>query len=281
MRVSNRLHARYIYQRRDRIVPYLLRTLQLPMHGLGIPVTRNDRRLEALRDRHQGQRAFVIGMGPSLRISDLDRLKGEVTFGCNKVYLAFDESDWRPTYYSIADLLVAENSRDTISKLNLRKIFGRGVRRYFRGTPGIVYVRARLNPVRQGQPQPAFSENLLVGAYGGATVVYMQLQLAFHMGIREIYLVGMDFKYTTSEPTGELTKHGEVILMHEGEMNYFHPDYRKPGEKWSFPQIDEMHKAFSCAKEAFERAGGFIANASRQTALDVFPIVDFDELVPS
>ena len=251
------------------------------MHALEIPVTGNDRRLAALRDRHKGQRAFVIGMGPSLRIGDLDKLKGEVTFGCNKVYLAFDESDWRPTYYSIVDLLVAANNRDTISKLNLRKIFGRGVRPYFRGTPGIVYVRARRNPVREGESLSAFSDNLLLGAYGGATVIYMQLQLAFHMGIREVYLVGIDFKYATPEPTGELTKHGEVILMHEGEINYFHPNYRKPGEKWSFPKLDEMHKAFSRAKEAFERAGGFIANASRETALDVFPLVDFDELVPS
>jgi len=254
--------------------------MQIPAHALGMPVTANDRRLAALKDRHKSQRAFVIGMGPSLRTSDLDRLKGEVTFGCNKVYLAFDETDWRPTYYSIVDILVAENNRDTISKLDLCKIFGRDVRPYFRDTGGIIYVRGRRSPIRQGVPQTEFSKNLLLGAYGGATVIYMQLQLAFHMGIREIYLMGIDFKYTTPEPTGELTKLGEVVLKHEGEMNYFHPDYRQPGEKWSFPMLDDMYEAFSCAKGAFEGEGGFIGNASRQTALDVFPLVDFERLVP-
>ena len=280
MRVTNRLHPRYIYQRRARIIPFLLRAVQIPAHALGVAVTSNDRRLLALKDRHKGERAFVIGMGPSLRIDDLDRLNGEVTFGCNKVYLAFDETDWRPTYYSIIDILVAENNRDTVSKLNLRKIFSREVRPYFRDTGGIIYVRGRRNPVLQGAPQPQFSQNLLLGAYGGATVIHLQLQIAFHMGIREIYLIGIDFKYTTPEPTGELTKHGEVVLIHEGEMNYFHPDYRKPGEKWSFPELDEMYKAFSSARAALESEGGFIGNASRATELDVFPRVDFDELVP-
>jgi hypothetical protein len=251
------------------------------MHALEIPVTANDRRLAALKDVHKGQRAFIIGTGPSLRISDLHRLQKELTFACNKIYLAFNETDWRPTYYSVIDMVLAEHNRKTISELELCKIFRHDLQPYFRGTPGIVYVRARRNPTKQGEPQPAFSENLLVGAYGGATVVYVQLQLAFHMGIREIYLIGLDFSFSVPESTGEVTKHGEIVLRGSPKINHFHPAYREPGERWTFPRLDLQYEAFECAKEAFERAGGFIANASRETALDVFPLVDFDELVPS
>jgi len=106
------------------------------------------------------------------------------------------------------------------------------------------------------------------------------LQLAFYMGVREIYLVGLDFSFSVPEPTGETTEYGEVILEGSREINHFHTDYRKPGEKWSLPRLDRQYRAFLRANEAFEKAGGFIANASRHTALDVFPRVDFDDLLP-
>jgi hypothetical protein len=287
MKASNLLNPLYVYERRDRIVPYLRQHIsQLPqqihqaVNALDIPVTANDRRLAALKDLHRGQRAFIIGTGPSLRVSDLDRLKGEVTFACNKIYLAFDETDWRPTYYSVYDVLVAKNYCDTISKLELHKIFGSCVRPFFLDTSGITYVNELPLSLRNGEPQIEFSKNVLLGAYGGWTVIYMQMQLAFYMGIREIYLIGVDFSFTIPESTGEMTERGEVILKHAGEVNHFHPDYRKPGEKWTLPRLDYQYKAFLCAKEAFELEGGFIANASHMTALDVFPLVDFDRIVP-
>jgi hypothetical protein len=234
----------------------------------------------ALKDLHKGERAFIVGTGPSLRISDLDRLKGELTFACNKIYLAFGETEWRPTYYSVVDMVLAEHNRDAIGQLDLCMILGRDVRPFLRGTAGVTYVRGRRNPLRDGEPDPGFSDNLLLGAYGGATVIYFQLQLAYYMGIREIYLIGLDFSFSVPEPKGETTRYGEVVLESSGEANHFHADYRKPGEKWTYPRLDHQYRAFLRAKEALESAGGFIANASRQTALDVFPRVGFDDLLP-
>jgi len=39
------------------------------------------RRLTALKDIHKGERIVIIGNGPSLRQTDLSRLKNEFTFG--------------------------------------------------------------------------------------------------------------------------------------------------------------------------------------------------------
>ena len=97
-----------------------IRLLKRPYRWLknyNTPERGNVRKLRALRDRHRGQRGVVIGNGPSLRVEDLDRLGGEVTFASNKIFLAFPETSWRPTYYSVSDILVARNNLEEINNL--------------------------------------------------------------------------------------------------------------------------------------------------------------------
>ena len=279
------LNPAYVYRRRDRIIPLLraqandaVRSVQCYLAIRGLPLTINDRRLAALKGRHKGQRCFIIAMGPSLEIADLDNLKGEITFACNKVYLAFDQTDWRPTYYTVLDALIAENNQAIIEKLDILKIFPTIVKSYFQNRQDIIWLRGLQPPIKNRHYDFQFSTNVLKGVYGGWTVIYTQLQLAFYMGIREVYLVGLDFSFEVPEPTGEVCIHGQV-LEHKGEINHFHPDYRKPGEKWTMPRLDLQYEAFSCARKIFESHGGSIYNASRKTALDVFPLVSFHDIV--
>ena len=46
------------------------------------------------------------------------------------------------------------------------------------------------------------------------------------------------------------------------------------------PKLDLQYKAFLEAKRTVESLGGEILNASRKTKLDVFPVVDFENIVP-
>ena len=62
------------------------------------------------------------------------------------------------------------------------------------------------------------------------------------------------------------------------EINHFHKDYRKIGEKWNRPNLDLQLKAFTKAKEYCDTYGIKIYNASRKTKLDIFNTVDFDQL---
>jgi len=243
-----------------------------------VPLTKNGINIKALKNKHEGQRCFIVGSGPSLKVDDLYKLKDEVTFACNKIYLAFGDTSWRPTYYTVYDLLVAQNNHQEICSLELKKIFRSRLKSLFPNEEDIIYIGDLRNPGKANDPQFRFSKNMLQGLYGGWSVIYFQMQLAYYMGIRELYIIGVDFNFTIPKPTGEKTVHGEEILVHAGEVNHFHPDYRKPGEKWSIPRLDFQYKAFQCAKEAFESEGGFIANASRKTALDVFPLVNFENI---
>jgi hypothetical protein len=237
------------------------------------PEAANTRKLRALGGRYRGRRGVVIGNGPSLKMEDLDRLRGEITFASNKIFLAFDHVAWRPTFYSCSDILVAKNNREAINGLGLVKIFGDSVASEFPERTDIVWLREFPTPDQR------FSTDCSQCVNGGFSVVYFQLQLAFHLGIREVYLIGVDFNFDVPKPSSETCIHGAVIVS-EGERNHFHKDYRVPGETWTMPRLDKQLEAFICAKETFERHGGRVYNASRFTKLEVFPRVPFDEVFP-
>ena len=285
MKIWNLFSPVYLFENRSLIMPGLvakskryLSNIHRLLRAQGISVTANDRRVAALKGRHQGRRCFIIGGGPSLKIEDLDRLSGELTFACNKIYLAFDETEWRPTYYSVLDVLVAENNKDVIRKLDLCKIFHEDVKPFFPEAEDTIWLKRIPEPFVGDDRVGSFSTNAFEGVYGGWTVIFPQIQLAFYMGIREIYLIGVDFSFDVPPPTGRECAHGE-ILEHQGELNHFHPEYRKLGETWTMPQLDLQYKAYLAAKKEIEINGGRIMNASRKTALDVFPLVDFDSIV--
>ena len=61
--------------------------------------------LRRFKNSHLGERCFIVGNGPSLKIEDLEKLyvNGEITFAFNMIYKIFDQTLWRPTYYGISD----------------------------------------------------------------------------------------------------------------------------------------------------------------------------------
>ena len=84
-------------------------------------LTGNERRLAALKDRHRGERCFILGNGPSLNDCDLTRLAGETTFGVNGIFLKTAEMGFVPTYYVVEDILVARIGRNRSTRSAARR----------------------------------------------------------------------------------------------------------------------------------------------------------------
>ncbi|NKX74016.1 glycosyltransferase [Rhodobacteraceae bacterium R_SAG3] len=229
----------------------------------------------SLRNRYKGQRCFVLGNGPSLTISDLELLKDEVTFAANKIYLCFDETDWRPSFYSVEDLLVAQNCRAEILAVDrTTKIFADHMLPYLPRQANHHYARW-LPPRDNRSPFREFSTDLTKGICWGSTITYSMLQMAVHMGFEEIYILGLDHSYV--EPK---TKDGGALVS-EGEVNHFHPDYRKPGERWHYPVLDRLEHSYQFAKDYCDAIGVRIYNASRSSKLEIFPRADLDDVLGS
>lgn len=235
--------------------------------------------LTLLRDRHAGARAVIVGNGPSLRISDLNKLHDCVSFGSNKIYLAFDQTNWRPTYYSVEDHLVMLNNRAEIeAQSGSVKLFLSNLRAHGYHAADTIFAPV-IPPHSYDDPLadpdfPAFSTDLTRGIGWGSSVVYSQIQMALYVGCREIVLIGVDHRYELPP-----TKVGHSYRA-AGERNHFHPEYRAPGELWHRPNLDVLEHSFARAREGCEAVGARIFNASRDTALTVFERADFDQLFP-
>lgn len=228
---------------------------------------------DSLRNIHQGKRGFVIGNGPSLKLPDLDRIKDEVTIASNRVYLAFDQVQWRPTYFTIADPQVWRKYGP-----ELHEFFEQvHIPSCLKPWPGITIKKRQWYPLppvpMPFDGKPCFSNNFADGAHGGCTVTFDNLQLAVHLGMNPIYLIGCDHYYEGESGTG-----AEGSVYSKGEQNHFISGYRKVGEKAGAAPIPKMTNAYVHAREYGKANGIQIFNATRGGHLEVFPRVDFDSL---
>jgi hypothetical protein len=122
--------------------------------------------------------------------------------------------------------------------------------------------------------------DFISGVHPGVSVTIFMLKLALWMGVSTVYLMGIDFSFVVPESGVTDDKvFGNNIIISSGEANHFHPDYRKPGEKWTLPQLDSQRAEFGVMKWRYEATGCVIYNASRKSELNVFERVDFDRVV--
>ncbi len=228
--------------------------------------------IKKYKNIHKGEICVVIGNGPSLKIEDLTRLHElEIpTFACNRVTLAFPETPWRPTYYFISDKKLLAGYPDDVDGVPAENRFfpksfrDKGVKN------GIFY--GPLPEFYDYEKEGKFSTNVSKGVCGGGTVTVEMMQFAYYMGFQEIYLIGVDFSYAVNNPLNGRT------YSYEGEDNYFIKGYLKQGEVADIPNLTANLLAFHAAKDAIEKSGKVVKNATRGGKLEVFDRIDLDDL---
>src|SRR5512136_148163 len=97
----------------------LRRLPDLPSAALHPWRSESRRALAALKDSRRGERCFIIGNGPSLRQTDLAKLRGEATFGLNRIYLLFPELGFSTTFLVGCNDLVLEQCAAELQGLSL------------------------------------------------------------------------------------------------------------------------------------------------------------------
>ena len=237
-----------------------------------VALCENDRRLIALRDKHRGERCFIIGNGPSLNKLDLTHLKKEITFGVNAIFLNHERMGFYPTYYCMQDVLVAEDRAAEISAYkHSLKILPNYVKKWVRGDEQTLW----FNFIDPKFMFPGFSHDASVCMFFGGTVSYDCMQLAYHMGFSTVYLVGFDHHYVIPKT---IERDGNRFTSTEDDPNHFSPAYFGKGLRWHDPKVDRMETAYRKAKREFERAGRKIYNATAGGKLEVFERVAYESL---
>ncbi|MEW6402364.1 MAG: 6-hydroxymethylpterin diphosphokinase MptE-like protein [Chloroflexota bacterium] len=247
----------------------LRRIPQLPAAYLHPWRRESIRRLAELKDIHKGKRAFVIGNGPSLRQTDMTKLKNEFTFGMNRIYLMFPELGFSTTYLVSINDLVIEQCASEIAALDLPKFLAWRSHRHFPANLPVSNSPIFLYTTYTG---PKFSRDVRGRVWEGATVTNVALQLAFHMGFQQVILIGVDHNYTSK---GDANK---AIVSEGDDPNHFSPAYFGKGFRWQLPDLDTSEIGYMFARDAYRGAGREVLDATVGGKLTIFTRVNYDSL---
>jgi hypothetical protein len=233
---------------------------------------------DSLKNKYAGQRGFVIGNGPSLKIADLERLQGEVCIASNKIYLAFEKTNWRPSFHTIADPLLWEKVKDSLGEMVPTVLIPHYLSESQTSTGDVKTFRflGNASDPAAGTDKILFSDDFTIGCFGGYTVTYENLQLAVHLGLNPIYIIGCDHYYE-----GEKDVVPDQKIAAPSTSNHFVENYRDPGEIVYVAPIERMNRSYAIAHQFATVHGISILNATRGGFLEAFPRVNFDEIVPT
>ncbi len=234
-------------------------------HIADIRCLRSTLRLQNLKASHRGERCFVIGNGPSLKQTDLSLLRNEITFGMNRIYLAFPEMGLETTYYVAVNQLVLEQCAADISQLAMPKFISCRAPRDLTFPEDTIFLNT------SGR-KPWFSFDPAEVVWEMGTVTNVALQLAYYMGFQQVILIGVDHSFSTKGPPNT------EVLSEGDDADHFSKEYFGKGFRWHLPDLETSELGYRMAKAVFEANHREIVDATVGGKLQVFRKVPYESL---
>jgi hypothetical protein len=238
-----------------------------------------DEWLAQAKNMHEGERCFIIATGPSLNDLDLSKLKGEVTFGVNGTYM-LDNVDL--TYFAYVSNWWHKDHLEGIRNVRCERRFlpveyqeelgsSTPTSWYRKIMPAYHSHYGMRLPIPRGLSH--HPENYI---HAGGTVIFVCLQLALHMGFKDVIIIGLDHSYTRSDGTKHQKSPGYMDVRGD-DKSHFIKGYFKEGAK-AHIDLDAMERGYALALKAFQKRGKKVLNASARTELKIIPRVRYDDL---
>lgn len=227
-------------------------------------------KLKSYKNKHLGQRCFIIATGPSLTIDDVNKVKGEITIGMNSAFKLFDKTDWRPSYYFIEDQSVYNRCEGEIKQYNFNDVFVADyIKWYDVNVHHLPVISSWAGTAIERKYTPryfqknGFSTDITKKCYYGTSVMHFILQTCFYMGFKEVYLLGTDCDFSAS------IKHSRLV------------SYKGSDKMANSPQdmYNGLMNDYALAKKESEKGKTIIYNASRGGKLEMFQRVNLDDIV--
>ncbi len=223
------------------------------------------RKLSALRDSHAGERCFIIGNGPSLKNTDLKKLRDEFTIGMNRFYLAFEDMGFSTSILLTVNDLVIEQCAEDLRTLPIPVFVSWRGRKWIQPAENLSYLYTSYD-------LPGFNGDATGRLWEGATVTFVAMQLAFHMGFSQVVLIGVDHSFSSQG------KPNTTVVSTGDDPNHFSPGYFGKGFRWQLPDLQTSEIAYTMAREAYKEDGREIIDATVGGKLTIFPKVDYESL---
>lgn len=233
----------------------------------------NEALLQSLKGKYAGKRIFIVCNGPSLRAEDLEKIhqNGDFSFGCNFIQYIYPKTQWRPNFFTMLDIGPQRDRIDVMRNCPAEIQF------YRRDAYSTLCKTRRdnfcvVNTLDKPEllEHPKFSDDCSKILYFIGTTTYGMLQLAVHMGFKELYIIGCDNNYAVN-----VKKDGTRV--NTGAKAYF-DGMKGSSVSQSVGFIWQFDIAYQAAQEFASKHGIKIYNATRGGHLEAFPRVDFDSL---
>lgn len=227
-------------------------------------------RIRALFNIHESKPCVIIGNGPSVIPHDLDRFANLVTFGCNKLYLAYDQFKLRPTYTVSSDKQVLEDFGIEIAqKSDSVPIFIASNEWNLQFPSNVINV----DRIVYQRKRELFHETPIWGLPDIGSVVVVALQLAYYMGCDPVYIYGIDHSFHVNIRD----KADDPWRAADNDGNHFIPGYRE-GRPWAPPNVSLIEDGFALCNEFYSQNGRKLFNISRKSKLKAIPLRAFESI---
>lgn len=223
--------------------------------------------LRNCKDRHPNAKAVILCNGPSLLKVDFEMLQssGVFCFGLNKINLLFDKTSFRPSCVVSVNHLVLQQNKPFYNQTDLPLFLDEYAASFVKGRPNVRFLHSNVFPV--------FARDCSVSLYQGYTVTFVAMQLAFHMGFRQVALVGADHTFATK---GAANK---TVVSGAKDESHFDPNYFAGGVQWQLPDLFQSEVAYTMGRDMYAAFGGRIVNATVGGKLEVFERRDLTEFL--
>lgn len=230
---------------------------------------------ESLRGTYAGERAFLIGNGPSLNLTELYLLRNEATMCFNRFDLMLERLNWLPTFYTTIDDRVLLDTTEVANRMSelASHAFFPDIHPYCVDFRHLIHKRPNVHWLFLDKA--SFSDQL---PYCGInkTVANVGIQILAYLGFKEINLLGMDMTYSVPK-TARVENPRDVTATEDDDESHFDPRYFGKGRRFHVPMLDETFRKFREARAYFESRGVRIRNATVGGALHEFPRATLDK----
>jgi N-acetylneuraminate synthase len=237
-----------------------------------------------LKDRHTGQRCFILATGPSIKQQPVRQLAGEHCIAVSNFFVHPDYRTIRPRYHCIAPFhapITEEGWQDWLKEAaantgDATMFFGlRDLQRNTRDGNFASREKFFLNFAGSTEQIETHGVDLTRILPPPQSVTIMALYGALYMGFTEIYLLGCDHDWILHLNASTHFYDESQHALNRGGYN----EWFAPGLDTYFRDYLSLWKQYKVLRDIADRRGVRIINATKGGLLDVFPRANFESLL--